>query len=45
MHGPEGTDYKNEYVLLEVTEPERIVISHPDPEHNRALQSGEAIHR
>jgi uncharacterized protein YndB with AHSA1/START domain len=24
MHGPEGTDYKNEYVLLEVTEPERI---------------------
>jgi uncharacterized protein YndB with AHSA1/START domain len=34
MHGPDGIDYKNEYVLLEVAEPERIVISHPDPEHN-----------
>lgn len=37
MHGPDGTDYKNEYVLLEVTEPERIFISHPDPEHNFQL--------
>jgi uncharacterized protein YndB with AHSA1/START domain len=34
LHGPDGTDYKNEYVLLEVVEPERIVISHPDPKHN-----------
>ena len=37
MHGPEGTDYENEYVLLEVVEPERIVISHPDPKHNFQL--------
>jgi uncharacterized protein YndB with AHSA1/START domain len=37
MRGPDGTDYKNEYVLLEVVEPERIVISHPDPEHNFQL--------
>lgn len=37
MHGPDGTDYKNEYVLLEVVEPERIVISHPDPEHSFQL--------
>lgn len=37
LHGPDGIDYKNEYVLLEVVEPERIVISHPDPEHNFQL--------
>jgi len=37
MHGPDGTDYENEYVLLEVAEPERIVISHPDPEHSFQL--------
>ena len=37
MHGPDGTDYKNEYVLLEVVEPERIVISHPDPAHSFQL--------
>jgi uncharacterized protein YndB with AHSA1/START domain len=37
MHGADGIDYKNEYVLLEVAEPERIVISHPDPEHNFQL--------
>lgn len=37
MHGPDGTDYENAYVLLEVTEPEWIVISHPDPEHNFQL--------
>ncbi len=37
LHGPDDTDYKNEYVLLEVVEPERIVISHPDPKHNFQL--------
>ena len=37
MHGPDGTDYENEYVVLEVAEPERIVISHPDPKHNFQL--------
>jgi uncharacterized protein YndB with AHSA1/START domain len=34
LHGPDGTDYKNEYVAVEIVEPERIVISHPDPAHN-----------
>ena len=28
---------KNEYVAVEVVEPERIVISHPDPKHNFEL--------
>ena len=37
MHGPDGVDFKNEYVLLEVVEPKRIVVSHPDPEHNFQL--------
>src|SRR5436309_2674995 len=33
MHGPDGTDYKNESVFLEVVEPERIVFRHLDPAH------------
>ena len=33
LHGPDGTDYKNEYFAVEIVEPERIVISHPDPAH------------
>jgi uncharacterized protein YndB with AHSA1/START domain len=33
LHGPDGADYKNEYVVEEIVEPERIVISHPDPAH------------
>lgn len=37
LHGPDGTDYENEYVVLEAAEPERIVISHPDPEHKFRL--------
>jgi uncharacterized protein YndB with AHSA1/START domain len=28
MHGPEGTDYRNESVFVEVAEPERIVLDH-----------------
>ncbi len=28
MHGPDGTDYKNESVFLEVAPPERIVFDH-----------------
>jgi uncharacterized protein YndB with AHSA1/START domain len=28
MHGPEGTDYKNQSTFIEVVKPERIVISH-----------------
>lgn len=37
LHGPDGVDYKNEYFALEVLEPERIVISHPDPAHEFQL--------
>jgi uncharacterized protein YndB with AHSA1/START domain len=33
LHGPDGADYENEYVVEEFGEPERIVISHPDPAH------------
>ena len=33
LHGPDGADYENEYVVEEFVEPERIVISHPDPAH------------
>jgi uncharacterized protein YndB with AHSA1/START domain len=33
LHGPDGSDYENEYVVEEIVEPERIVISHPDPAH------------
>jgi len=37
LHGPDGTDYKNEYFAVEIVEPERIVISHPDPAHEFQL--------
>ena len=33
LHGPDGADYENEYVVEELVEPERIVVSHPAPEH------------
>ena len=33
LHGPDGADYENEYAVEEIVEPERIVISHPDPAH------------
>ncbi len=33
LHGPDGADYENEYAVEEFVEPERIVISHPDPAH------------
>jgi uncharacterized protein YndB with AHSA1/START domain len=32
MHGPDGTDYRNEIVLVEVVKPERLVYDHgPSP--------------
>jgi uncharacterized protein YndB with AHSA1/START domain len=34
LHGTDGTDYENEYFAVEIVEPERIVISHPDPAHD-----------
>jgi uncharacterized protein YndB with AHSA1/START domain len=33
LHGPDGADYENEYVVEEIVERERIVISHPHPGH------------
>ena len=33
LHGPDGADYENEYVVEVLVEPELIVISHPDPAH------------
>lgn len=29
MHGPDGTDYPNENVFLEIEAPRRVVIGHP----------------
>ena len=33
MHGPDGTDYNNENIYLEVIKPERIVMEHVSPWH------------
>ena len=33
LHGPDGAAYENEYLVEEFVEPERIVMSHPDPAH------------
>jgi uncharacterized protein YndB with AHSA1/START domain len=33
MHGPDGTDYDNENIYLEVIKPERIVMEHVSPWH------------
>jgi len=30
MHGPDGRDYKNRIVFIEVTKPERLVYAHAD---------------
>lgn len=37
LHGPDGRDFRNEYFAVETTEPERLVISHPDPAHEFEL--------
>ena len=37
LHGPDSDDYKNEYFVVEIVEPERIVIRHPDPAHEFQL--------
>lgn len=37
MHGPDGTDYPNESVFLEIEPPERIVIEHLSEEHHFLL--------
>jgi len=33
MHGPDGTDYRNESGFIEVVSPERIVLEHLRPMH------------
>jgi uncharacterized protein YndB with AHSA1/START domain len=33
MHGPDGTDYKNRIVFIEVVKPERLVYRH-EPQHD-----------
>ncbi len=33
MHGPDGRDYKNEVVYVEIAEPERLVYRHVSPPH------------
>ena len=37
MHGPDGTDYKNKIMFLEITEPERIVYRHSDDEDTEPI--------
>jgi uncharacterized protein YndB with AHSA1/START domain len=33
MRGPDGTDYPNKKIFLEIREPELISFQHPDPAH------------
>ncbi|CAB3756224.1 SRPBCC family protein [Paraburkholderia humisilvae] len=37
MHGPDGVDYRNHSVFLEITEPERIVFDHMSGPHFRVI--------
>jgi len=37
MHGPDGVDYKNKIVFLEIVEPERLVYRHSDDEDNEPV--------
>jgi uncharacterized protein YndB with AHSA1/START domain len=37
MHGPNGGDYKNESVFVEIVKPERIVFRHVSPPHFLAM--------
>lgn len=38
MHGPDGTDYPNRKVYLEVVRPERVVYDHvSDPKHRQTV--------
>lgn len=38
MHGPDGTDYKNKIVYLEVTKPQRLVYKHEGREADEAVK-------
>ncbi|WP_408009937.1 SRPBCC family protein [Pseudalkalibacillus sp. A8] len=37
MHGPNGVDYENKSVFIEVVKPERIVLRHLEPNHEFLL--------
>jgi uncharacterized protein YndB with AHSA1/START domain len=37
MHGPDGVDYKNKIVFLEVVKPERLVYKHCDDEDTESI--------
>ncbi|SHM50696.1 SRPBCC family protein [Gracilibacillus kekensis] len=37
MHGPDGVDYENKSIILEVIEPEQIVLRHLEPVHEFLL--------
>jgi activator of Hsp90 ATPase-like protein len=39
MHGPDGVDYKNHSVFVEIIEPERIVFDHMSGPHFRVTAS------
>jgi uncharacterized protein YndB with AHSA1/START domain len=38
MHGPDGTDYKNRIVYIEVVPPERLVYMHAGEEETEAIK-------
>lgn len=37
MHGPDGVDYENKSVFVEIVAPERIILRHLDPDHEFLL--------
>jgi uncharacterized protein YndB with AHSA1/START domain len=40
MHGPDGVDYENKSVFVEVVKPERIVFNHLEPMHKFQVTAG-----
>lgn len=43
MHGPEGTDYRNESVFREIEEPSRIVLDHLSSPRFRVVATFDAV--
>ena len=44
MHGPDGRDYQNENVYVEIVEPERLVYRHvPEPRHETTVTFAEDV--
>jgi uncharacterized protein YndB with AHSA1/START domain len=44
MHGPDGTDYPNDSVFLEVAAPERVVFEHLSEGHHFVMTITFAVH-